>query len=170
MTTGEGFAPIEAKDMWAAYERKPASMKAKAAMRAKALAEVEELTFGEGTTKTSAVALVASRLEVSPRAINRWFAQVLGVAVSDRPAFLISDHKGGRPNIDVDPVAWRILKEDYLRREKPSFASCYRRLRTGYAKANGIPLPSAKTLHRRMVREVPKRSGWSRLASGEAGK
>lgn len=138
---------------WAWYDQQSASAKAKAIDRLSMLREVEALR-GAGTTQTSAINVVAGRHGVSPRAIAGWFADVAGIAPADRLPFLTPRYQGGGKEVEIDAEAWRILKTDYLRPEKPSFMACYNRLADGYAKVNGIRLPAAKTMQRRMDREI----------------
>ncbi len=51
--------------------------------------------------------------------------------------------------------AWDFLKSDYLRAERPTFESCFRRLER-VAEDKGWTLPSERTLKRRMDKEVSK--------------
>lgn len=123
--------PIAANDdtsatanRWAWYEEQSASTKAKAAFRSAILAEIDTLT-ATGSRKTAAIETVAARHSVSPRAVAGWFAAVVGIAPADRLPFLAPTYKGGGKEIEIDAEAWRILKTDYLRPEKPAFAACY---------------------------------------------
>lgn len=148
-------ANLTAVAKWGWYDRQSASIKAKAINRLSMLMEVETLRDA-GTTQTSAINVVATRHGVSPRAIAGWFADVAGVSASDRLPFLAPRYQGGGKEVEIDPTAWQILKSDYLRPEKPSFAACYNRLVEDYARPNGVTLPSAKTLQRRMDAEITK--------------
>ncbi|WP_454887857.1 transposase domain-containing protein [Sphingomonas oryzagri] len=139
-------------DRWAWYNRQPLSTQTKAMMRVSILAEVEELTLS-GVTKTQAISIVSDNHSVSVSAIGRWFTAVVGVDRCDRLPFLAPQYKSVGKKAEIDPLAWKMIRADYLRPEKPSFAACYRRL-SEYAKPKGIPLPNAKTLQRRLEREV----------------
>lgn len=157
-------AAMAVASKWAWYDGQPASIKAKAATRLGILADVDALT-GTGTAKTAAIVAVARRHDVSERAVKGWFADVTGLAPNDRLPFLAPQYKGGGKTIEIDATAWQIIKTDYLRPEKPSFAACYNRLLEDYARPKGIALPSMKTLQRRMDAEISgslqtlKRSG-----------
>ncbi|WP_409790396.1 transposase domain-containing protein [Sphingomonas pseudosanguinis] len=79
-----------------------------------------------------------------------------GIGTEHWLPFLAPRYQGGGKEVEIDPTAWQILKSDYLRPEKPSFAACYNRLVEDYARPNGVTLPSAKTLQRRMDAEITK--------------
>lgn len=53
-------------------------------------------------------------------------------------------------------MAWAALKSDYLRSEKPTFSSCYRRVVNAAKKHGWTPIPEERTLRRRMEAEVPR--------------
>lgn len=53
-------------------------------------------------------------------------------------------------------LAWSALKSDFLRTDKPSFSSCYRRMKAAAKKHGWSPIPEERTLRRRMEAEVPK--------------
>lgn len=53
-------------------------------------------------------------------------------------------------------LAWSALKSDYLRSEKPTFSSCYRRMKEAAKKHGWAPIPEERTLRRRMEAEVPR--------------
>ncbi|WP_236762481.1 transposase domain-containing protein [Agrobacterium tumefaciens] len=54
------------------------------------------------------------------------------------------------------PEAWKILKSDFLRPERPSFSACYRRMLMVARDQNLSPIPSERSLRRRLDAEVPK--------------
>lgn len=158
-----GQPPLAANDgnataasaSWAVYQASPAAIKVRAERRLAILTAVET-AIATGTRKTAAIATIARQHSVSERAIAGWFTDVSGVAIADRLPRLAPRYKGGGKESDIDAEAWRILKSDYLRAEKPSFAACYNRLVEDYARPNGIVLPHAKTLQRRLDREISK--------------
>lgn len=57
---------------------------------------------------------------------------------------------------DCHPDAWDYLKSDYLRSGEPAFSACYRRMETVAKKHGWSPIPSERTLRRRMDAEVPR--------------
>lgn len=153
-------APIAANDTgddaaegWAWYDQQSASTKAAAERRLAILTDVEGWII-TGSTKTAAIGTIARSHGVSPRAINDWFALVSGVARGDWLPRLAPQYKGGGKEAEIDGDALRIIKTDYLRPERPAFAACYNRLLEDYARPRGITLPNAKTLKRRLDREI----------------
>ncbi|WP_236735628.1 transposase domain-containing protein [Agrobacterium tumefaciens] len=54
------------------------------------------------------------------------------------------------------PTAWAALKSDYLRPEQPKFSACYRRMTEAAKKHKWAPIPSERSLRRRMDVEVDK--------------
>jgi hypothetical protein len=56
--------------------------------------------------------------------------------------------------------AWDFIRADFLRPERPYFASCYARLQRA-AKDNGWTIPSAATLARRL-KALPQELRWPR--------
>lgn len=57
---------------------------------------------------------------------------------------------------ECHPKAWEYLTSDYLRTDKPRFSACYRRMETEAKKHGWAPIPSERTLRRRLDLEVPK--------------
>lgn len=143
-------------DLWAWFNRQATTtIKNKAKQRLTILQAVEALQDA-GMTKTAAIQSIAREHGVSPSAIGDWFTLVSGVLPSNWLPRLAPRYKGGGKEIEIDAEAWKILKSDYLRPEKPAFAACYNRLLEDHARPNGITLPSMKTLKRRMDREIAK--------------
>lgn len=167
-------APIAANDTgnataeaWAWYDQQSASTKTAAERRLAILTDVEGWVI-TGSTKTAAIGSIARSQGVSPRAINDWFALVSGVARADWLPRLAPQYKGGGKEVEIDPEALRIIKTDYLRPERPAFAACYNRLLEDYAQPRGITLPNAKTLKRRLDREISKALKKSKREGREA--
>ncbi|MCX7283653.1 MAG: Mu transposase C-terminal domain-containing protein [Novosphingobium sp.] len=153
-------SPIAANDKsdgeaeaWAWYDLQSASIKAKAEKRLAILIEVEALVDG-GATKTNAIQAVARKRDVSPRSIAEWFSLVAAAPRRHWLPRLAPQYKGGGKEVSIDAEAWQILRSDYLRPERPAFMACYNRLLEDYAAPRGITLPCAKTLKRRLEREV----------------
>lgn len=57
---------------------------------------------------------------------------------------------------ECHPTAWAALKSDYLRPEEPKFSACYRRVLEVAKKHGWSPIPSERSLRRRMDIEVDK--------------
>jgi hypothetical protein len=140
-------------DLWAWFNRQATTtIKNKAKQRLTILQAVEALQDA-GMTKTAAIQSIAREHGVSPSAIGDWFTLVSGVATLQLAPAPCAAIQGRRQNRDRRR-AWKIMKSDYLRPERPAFAACYNRLLEDHARPNGITLPSMKTLKRRMDREI----------------
>lgn len=140
-------------EAWAQYESLSDKAKDEARHRLAILDEVRTLERG-GAAKNLAVGHVAATHKIGPRSIYRWFDAVAGVARLDWLPHLAPRHVGRVVSAECDPVAWEMLKADYLRLERPTFQSCYRRTAKA-AKLHGWAIPSAATLERRVEREIP---------------
>ncbi|OJF91729.1 transposase [Rhizobium sp. 58] len=57
---------------------------------------------------------------------------------------------------DCHPEAWAYLKSDFLRPEEPKFAACFRRMEKVAKREGWQPIPSERTLRRRLEKEVGK--------------
>lgn len=149
--------PVDAasKALWQRFERLPEARKAEARRRLAAVNRVATLAAG-GMAKRVAVALTAREAGVSSSTLYGWLREVEGIAAADRLAALASKHTGRLTESDCDPRAWDFLVADYLRPEQPSFAACHRRLVEAAAEHHWSPLPSAKTLQRRIEKRIPR--------------
>ena len=142
-----------AQALWDRYDRLSAKQKAEAQRRLDAVNRVDQLT--NGATRQAAVAIVAMSLDVSTSTVWNWVRTAQGAAKADRLAALAPQHRGRTATAKVSPEAWDFLKADWLRPEAPNFEACFRRLERA-AQEHGWTLPSAKTLRRRLDRELPR--------------
>ena len=94
---------------------------------------------------------------VGVSSLKRWFRAVKGKPRSDWMAYLLPEKKAARSKEAIHPAAWAAFTRDYLRLEKPSAESCYRRLQY-QVKANRDwgRLPSLKTVERRLRGDVSR--------------
>jgi putative transposase len=157
----------DSAEAWAWFDRQPKAAKAKAEKRLAILIEIEGL-IDRGTPKTCAIEATAKHHRVSTRALADWRRLVSNTPRGDWLPHLVPQYRGGGKAVEIDAEAWRILKSDYLRPEKPAFAACYNRLLEDYARPRGIVLPSRKTLQRRMEREISALVKTSRREGKEA--
>jgi len=140
---------------WAAYERLPEKAKAEAARRLAAVDKAERLAKG-GLTRQLAASFVAQEIGCSTRTLWNWIGTAGEVARADRLAALAPHHAGRTATAPCDPRAWDALVADYLRPEQPAFETCFNRLLAAAAAHGWSPIPSAKTLQRRMDAEFPR--------------
>lgn len=160
---GEAAAPNQSRESaWARYDRLPDALKETARHRLQLLQRVETLVRG-GLGKGRAIATVVEaehrvavaagrKPEPSEQTLYGWFNLIAGVPVSDRLAFLAPAYCGRTETADCHPEVWRIFKSDYLRPRR-GFAAAYR-LAQDEAEKHGWPIPSGKTLQRRLRKEV----------------
>lgn len=157
--------PAESREsVWARFERLPDSLKVAARERLGVLQRVE-LMQKHGMRRGRAIDEVAAqaareakiageRPAFSASTLYGWFGLVAGVAELDRLAYLAPAYAGRTEIADCDPAIWRAYKSDYLRPRR-TFAAAYR-FAAELAEKAGVALPSAKTLQRRLEREVSR--------------
>lgn len=138
---------------WRWYEGQSAKTKATAQHRAAVLAELD-LLEESGMTRTAAIAETVRRHRVSSATLWNWLKLVDGVARHDRLPALAPRHQGGGKETEMDDLLWTVFKSDYLRPSAPTLTSCYDRT-AAIAAAQGLSMPSERTLRRRLEREVP---------------
>lgn len=152
--------PIAANDetashAWQWYERQSEKTKAEARRR---VALIERIVTYEqaGLSRSAAVAQIAGETGTGSSTLWSWLRLTTGLAGVDWLPALAPQRKGGGANADVDPEIWTVFKSDYLRLEKPTLASCYRRA-AELAATRGIAIPIMKTFQRKIEREVDPR-------------
>jgi len=158
--------PAGLQQLWAWFDRQPDCVKAEARRRLEVI-EAVALVHRAGSSRFEAVAQAAAAHSVSPSTIWTWLSRVQRVSPADRLPKLAPRRQGGGAEREFDQSAWQVFKSDYLRPEKPSWASCHERL-AAYAQSRGIELPCLKTLQRRLEREVDGRVILSRRDGAEA--
>lgn len=153
---GATLAPVEkpSKALWSEFERLPTSTREEAERRLRTVQQVDLLAAG--ISRHVAVSLAASGAGVSERAVWRWLEMVAGVPAPDRLPALAPRRRGRTTTSDCDPRAWDFLVSLYLQPEQRTFATCHRRMTEAAAEQGWSPIPSAKTLQRRIEREIPR--------------
>lgn len=152
---------------WEWYESQSAATKAEAERRAGAVARIERFE-ASNLTRSAAVAMTSAELGIASSTLWSWLSLVEGIERADRLPHLAPRRSGGGAEAEVDGEAWQLLLSDYLRPEKPTFASCYHRLVEGYARPRGLTLPHRKTLQRKLEREIDGRLIIARREGAEA--
>jgi len=151
-------APVQSpasKDAWARFELLSASQKAESRRRLDALETVERY-LAAGRAARVAVQLAADRLTISRATLYNWRKLVAGVDRADWLPALAPASKATASHADCHRLAWEALTSDWLRPERPSFSSCYRRMRKIASKNGWLPVPSERALRRRVEFEVPR--------------
>ena len=139
--------------VWSAFERLSKPQQDVAAKRQNAVNAVHKLV---NISKACAVALIAKQVGISQATLWNWLKQAATAPRSDVLAVLASKRAGRTTLAPCDPHAWDYLVADYLRPEKPKFEVCYDRLTRAAAEHGWQPVPSSKTLKRRLEREFPR--------------
>jgi transposase InsO family protein len=139
--TAHGDARAHA--LWDRFERLSGRAKSEAQNKLAVVDRVELLAAGmrEAAASTSAV--------------WTWLRACEAVHRSDRLAALAARHAGRTKTAECHPQAWEFIKTDYLRPEQPAFDACYRRMIEAAGAQAWSPVPSMKTLRRRLQKEVP---------------
>lgn len=148
------------KMLWDRFEALSDAHKAICKTRFAVLTEVEELR-ASGISMKHAVAHVTRRADIVPATYYEWRKMVEGHSRQDwlaalAPAFAGSASGEMAEVTPCHPEAWKILKSDFLRPERPSFSACYRRMMMVARDQNLSPIPSERSLRRRLDAEVPK--------------
>lgn len=150
----ESPADAASKAIWDRFERLTDAQKGEARGKLAALDRVEALA--RDMTLQLAVAMVAREIGRGARTVFEWRAAASDVRKSDRLAALAPQRQGRTATAPCDPRAWDFIKALWLQPEARVFESCDRRMREVAAKEGWSPLPSAKTLKRRLEREIPR--------------
>lgn len=151
---------------WAWFEAQGSKTKDETRHRLRVIATVEAYEAA-GFTRTAAVAETAARYQLGASTLWSWLSAIEGVARADRLPRLAPRRCGGGAEVEVDADVWQLLISDYLRPEKPSFTSCYRRAKA-FADDMGVPIPIERTLRRKVERDIDPRLIIARRKGAEA--
>lgn len=148
------------KLLWQRFEALSNAHKAICKTRLEVLLEVESLRASNIAMK-QAVAHATRKADIVPATFYEWRKMVEGHSRQDwlaalAPSFAFSGTGEVAEIGACHPDAWAILKSDYLRPEKPSFSSCYRRMMMVAQDQKLEPIPSERSLRRRLEAEVPR--------------
>lgn len=142
-------------EVWAWFDGLGDGPKERAKARLLVIQKVEALEAG-GVSRDLAVTQIGTVEGVSARTIWNWLALIEGVRIDDRLPYLAPRHRAAKRKVrraECSEEFWDWLKSDFLRPERPTFASCYRRaLRV--AKEQGWVTAQERTLRNRMNAEV----------------
>lgn len=123
--------------------------------RVRVVAKMAELVESGRSVRQAADAVCGS----SARSARRWYAQVQGLPRGEWWAALTPRYSAcaTTEGPECHEAAWAWLLAHYLRSERPSFAVSYKDLRHTAERTHRewLPLPSYRSLLRRLQREVP---------------
>jgi transposase InsO family protein len=149
----------ERSALWQRFEALPEEHKVTARNRLATLQYLDEVRLA-GVPASAAVKLATQKFGTPRATIYDWRALVAGVERSDWLPALAPAYEGNRGEArnaaDCHPDAWETLKSDYLRPEKPKFSRCYRRVCDAAKVYGWAPIPSERTLRRKLDLEVTK--------------
>lgn len=164
-------APRYCKEqLWKSWDRAGTKAQDKAKERLKAVQAVHALV-ASGSTLMTAYQHIAAEFDIALPTLRRYCAAVKGFEGCDWLAVLAPKHqesaKAHRTTklAPVSESAWEFFKADYLRREQPTAAACYERLKLAASEQAWV-VPSLSSLMRRMGLEV-KRPQQVMLRQGE---
>ena len=138
---------------WKAFESLPQKAKDEAAARLAIIDRIDALSLQFG--RQVAVASIGAETGTPVRTLYRWLETADRVARADRLAALAPQRKGRTATADCDPRAWDYLVADYLRKSQPAFEACHGRMLDAAREHGWGPIPSAKTLKRRLDAQFP---------------
>jgi len=162
-TTEEQWEAAQARKnaLWQRFERLSNDHREICKTRLKVLDRVEELAAQRGVSRTAAIAIATLDAGVQKSAYYEWQKMTDGYDRGDwlaalAPSFAPSADGLVREIADCHPDAWNFLKSDYLRPEKPAFSACFRRMQEACKIMGWSPVPSERSLRRRIETEVGK--------------
>lgn len=154
-TTPDDTATQRRKALWERFEALSKGQKDACEWRLQAVVKAEELRAG-GLAMDAAASMAARRFGVSRATLFNWMDMVKGHAREDWLAALAPAYKAVAARAACDERAFDFLKSDFLRPERPSFTSCFRRMEKAAAASGWWPIASERALRRRLDAEVPK--------------
>ncbi|MDL2401285.1 transposase domain-containing protein [Rhizobium mayense] len=148
------------KGLWAKFEALTNDHKAICRKRLDTLVEVEEMKRS-GIKAEDAIKHVCRKAAIDRATLYRWREMVEGHARQDWLAALAPSFSAAADGMvaevsECHEDAWNVLASDFLRAEEPAFSACYRRMKKLAGKKGWAPIPSERTLRRRMDILVPK--------------
>ncbi|PWE52053.1 transposase [Metarhizobium album] len=146
--------------LWQRFERLSKEHKEICEKRLAVLREVLAMVTA-GHSAKQAVDAATAKAGVRKSAYYEWRQMVEGYPQQDwlaalGPAFSPAVDGIASPMADCHPMAWSFIKSDFLRPEKPAFSACYRRMQEAAEIQGWAPIPSERSLRRRMDAEVPE--------------
>ena len=152
MAPGEAVNDAETPaqgQIWSWFDQQSDAVKAEAQSRLTMIDAIETLEAA-GLTRSAAVATVAAQHGTAESTLWGYASLIVGADRADRLPLLAPQRKGGGKAADVDDGAWQFLISDYLRFEKPTWASCYHRCLREYCLPRGLSQrwPSILTISR----------------------
>lgn len=138
------------------FSRQSPGVREEAARRVAWLLRIEDMAADTGLSFSQCAAKVrqsfAAEGPPSMATLHRWHDKIQGTPRHVWAYFIAPSWTGAEQRAECHPTALAMITSDYLRREAPTFRSCYRRF-VAAATENGWPIPSEDTLFRRVNRD-----------------
>lgn len=140
--------------LWSWWEKQKNAAKAEGKRR---LAIINEVIAEqeEGRNRMTVLALVLAQHGVSPSTFYEWEDRIKGRHKGVWLPLLTPRRRGGVVSADCSTEAWDYLSSAWLSPSRPSFEMCYRTMLAAAAEHGWTPIPSKKTLERR-VKAMPR--------------
>lgn len=157
-TFSPGSADKErSKMLWKRFERLTEAQRDTCRFRLQVLVDAETMRQA-GIPGQMILSEIKRRHGVGKSALYEWRALVGGIAREDWLPALAPANVNFANGVVVEvaechPMAWQYLCSDFLRAGEPKFSACYRRMKEEAAKNGWEPIPSERTLRRRMDAE-----------------
>lgn len=145
----------ERQAMWHRYEGLSKDQKTGCETRLNVLLEIETLK-SSGMGDTASARMVAAQNNISLASLFNWKSKLAGFDRSDWLAALAPAKKDTAMRTECNEEAYAALKSDFLRPEKPTFSSCYRRMERAALERNWFPVPTERSMRRHLNQDVPK--------------
>ncbi len=147
------------KQLWQRFERLTDSQRETCQFRLQVLLDADMLRQA-GLTGAKILDEIKRRYQVGKSALYEWRGMLVGIAREDwLPALAPSNVNFANGLVievaECHPRAWEHLCSDFLRAGEPKFSPCYRRMTEEAEKQGWSPIPSERTLRRRMDAEFP---------------
>ncbi|PZU17830.1 MAG: transposase [Shinella sp.] len=160
MSEAEEQAESRRKLLWARFEGLSKEHKVVCEQRFAILVEIDDMVMA-GMSNLAAIRKAAKEHRQGVRTLYTWQEMVQGHARQDWLAALTPSFSKATDGVvaefaECHPSALDYLKADYLRLEKPAFAACYRRMVELATEKGWSPIPSERSLRRRIEAEVPQ--------------
>lgn len=148
------------KLLWRRFEALSNEHKALCKKRLEVIQRVEAMVEA-GLPKKKAVETATQYTCTGKSAYYEWWAMVKDHPKQDwlaalAPAFSAKANGVEKEIAPCHSEAWAFFKSDFLRPEGPKFSACYRRMVKAAKSEGWSPIPSERSLRRRIEREVPK--------------
>ncbi|TCT35405.1 transposase domain-containing protein [Martelella mediterranea] len=160
VTEPEARKSDASKLLWRRFEALSSEHKALCEKRLEVIQRVEAMVEA-GLPKKKAVETATQYTCTGKSAYYEWWAMVKDHPKQDWLAALAPSFSSKANGVENEIAtchadAWAFLKSDYLRPEKPAFSACYRRMVKAARSEGWNPIPSERSLRRRLEHEVPK--------------